>query len=94
MSGMATRHISEDKALQDMAGLLASVRAGQEIVIENDPHRAVLLKLAENERPRLLSESLRMARERNNPVLLDDEFGDDVEAAIASRPEPLSSPWD
>jgi hypothetical protein len=44
---------------------------------------------------RLLSESLRLAREHGSTATLDEDFAKDVEAAIESHREPLNPPaWD
>jgi hypothetical protein len=44
---------------------------------------------------RLLSESLRMAKERASRATLDPDFARDLEAAINSHREPLNPPtWD
>ncbi|WP_142988474.1 hypothetical protein [Granulicella rosea] len=43
---MATFHISEIEAASDFAGLMARVRAGEEIVIESDTHPVAVLRPA------------------------------------------------
>ncbi len=44
---------------------------------------------------RLLSESLRLAHEHGSTATLDEDFGRDVEAGIASHSKPLEPPtWD
>jgi hypothetical protein len=44
---------------------------------------------------RLLSESLRLAKERGSSATLDGEFGRDLEAVVGSHREPLTPPaWD
>ena len=90
---MALIRISESEAARDFAGLLARVRAGEEIVIEKEASPAVVLRVA-TERPlRRLSESLRMAREHGSTVTLDGGFARDLEAAVNSHPETLENPW-
>jgi len=45
--------------------------------------------------PRLLSESLRILKERGSMVTLDSEFARDLEEIIQSHGEPLNPPaWD
>jgi hypothetical protein len=61
---METIHISEDEAARDFPGLMARVRAGAEVVIENPRSPDVVLRVAEEPRGRLLSESLAMAEAR------------------------------
>ena len=44
---------------------------------------------------RLLSESLKILKERGSTITLDSEFGSDLEAVIDSHREPLNPPaWD
>lgn len=87
-------HISELEAAHRFAALLARLRAGEEIVIEDDSHPVAVVHPAEPP-VRLLSESLRLAREHGSSVTLDEDFGKDVEAGIASHQKPLEPPaWD
>jgi prevent-host-death family protein len=87
-------HISEAEAARDFASLLARVRAGAEIVIEKDARPVAVVSPAESS-VRLLSESLRLAREHASTTTLDEDFAKDVEAAIESHREPLTPPaWD
>jgi antitoxin (DNA-binding transcriptional repressor) of toxin-antitoxin stability system len=91
---MATIHISEAEAARDFAGLLARVRAGAEVVIEDDHSPAVVLRAAVARPIRRLSESLRMAKEHRSTATLDGGFAHGLEAVINSHPEPLENPWD
>jgi antitoxin (DNA-binding transcriptional repressor) of toxin-antitoxin stability system len=87
-------HISEAEAARDFAGLLARVRAGDEIVIGDAAHLVAVVRPAEPH-VRLLSESLRLAREHASTATLDEDFARDLEEAINSHREPLNPPaWD
>jgi antitoxin (DNA-binding transcriptional repressor) of toxin-antitoxin stability system len=87
-------HVSETEAASDFASLMARVRAGAEVVIEHDARPVAVLRPAEPH-VRLLSESLRLAREHGSTVTLDGDFGRDLEEIINSHREPLSPPaWD
>jgi prevent-host-death family protein len=87
-------HVSEAEAASDFGSLLKRVRAGAEIVIEHDAQPVAVIHPAEPT-VRLLSESLRLAREHGSSVTLDQNFGADVEAAVQSYREPLDPPaWD
>ena len=91
---MATIRISETDACRGLAGILARVRAGVEVVMESPAAPAVVLR-ADVERPlRRLSESLRLAKERRSTATLDGGFARDLEAAVNGHPEPLENPWD
>jgi antitoxin (DNA-binding transcriptional repressor) of toxin-antitoxin stability system len=88
-------HISEkDAATTTVATLLAHVRAGAEVIIENGARPVAVVRPAEPH-VRLLSESLRLAREHGSTATLDPDFAKDVEAAVESHREPLNPPaWD
>jgi antitoxin (DNA-binding transcriptional repressor) of toxin-antitoxin stability system len=87
-------HISEAEAASDFAGLMARVREGAEVVIENGKLPVAVVRPAEPH-VRLLSESLRLAKEHGSTAVMDADFARDVEAAIESHREPLDPPeWD
>jgi antitoxin (DNA-binding transcriptional repressor) of toxin-antitoxin stability system len=89
-----TIRVSEAEAANDFPSLLARVRAGAEVVIERNAEAVAVLRPA-GPNVRLLSESLRLAKERSSNATLDDEFGRDLEAAVSSHREPLTPPaWD
>lgn len=89
---MATVHIQETDAARDFAGLLARVRAGEEIVIEREASPAVVLRVAVEPRGRLLSESIALAKKHAKELgyepRMDPEFAADLEEIINSR-----KPW-
>jgi hypothetical protein len=70
------------------------VRAGAEVVIERNAEAVAVLRPAAPN-VRLLSESLRLAKEGGWNTTLDAEFGRDFETAVSSHREPLTPPaWD
>ncbi len=90
---MAVIHISEADAARDFAGLLARVRAGAEIVIESDARAVAVVRPAGDEfRPRLLSESIALAKKHAEELgyepRMDPEFAADLEEIIRNR-----RPW-
>ena len=89
-------HISEEEAARDFAGVLARVRAGAEVVIESESGKLPVATVRPAEpHVRLLSESLRLAKEHASTATLDPDFAHDLEAAINSHREPLNPPaWD
>jgi antitoxin (DNA-binding transcriptional repressor) of toxin-antitoxin stability system len=91
---MAVIHISRAEAASDFDGLLALAANGDEVFIEANMRVVARLLPADAPRPRLLSESLKILKQRGSTVTLDDEFGRDLEAVINSHPEPLRNPWD
>jgi prevent-host-death family protein len=83
-------HISESEAASHFTELLARPRADEEIVIEDDSRPVAVVHPVEPS-VRLLSESLRLAREHGSKATLDEDFARDVEAGIASHREPLGN---
>ena len=98
MKAMETIHISEDEAARYFAGLMARVRAGAEIVIENPCSPAVVLRVAEEPRSPLLSESIAIAeagsKERGYKAVMDPDFAADMLEIIANRKPRDTSAWD
>jgi antitoxin (DNA-binding transcriptional repressor) of toxin-antitoxin stability system len=88
---MATFHISQDEAKRDFDGLMDRVRNGDEVVIEENAATVAVMKPA-GEHVRLLSDSIRMLKERGSTVTLDDEFGRDLEEIINLHREPMFGP--
>ena len=87
-------HVSEAEAASDFASLLARVREGAEVVIEHEARPVAVVRPAEPH-VRLLSESLRLAKEHGSTATLDGDFERDLEEVINSHREPLNPPaWD
>lgn len=84
-------HISEAEAAGDFAALMARVRAGAEVVIENGERPVAVLHAAEPVR-RSISECIALAKaheeETGKAPVLDPDFANDVEGIINQR-----KPW-
>lgn len=95
MLRMATFRISEAEAARDFAAVLARVREGAEVIIENESS-AVAVVVPPNRRPgRTLSEIIARLDKRGSLIVPDAEFARDVEETVRSHPEPLDPPeWD
>jgi antitoxin (DNA-binding transcriptional repressor) of toxin-antitoxin stability system len=95
---MSVIHVTAAEAARDFAALLARVRAGEEVVIEDGVSPSVILRMAEQPRGRRLSESLALAeahtRERGYEVIMDPDFAADVEERIRARKPRDTSVWD
>jgi len=78
---MGTVHIPENEAARNLPGLLARVRAGEEIVIENEAAPAVVLRVAPPRRS--ISESIARAEARTEELgdkpVMDAGFAADLE---------------
>jgi len=83
--------ISEAEAASDFASLLARVRAGAEVVIENGERPAAVLHAADPVR-RSISECIALAKaheqETGRAPVLDPDFADDEEEILSHR-----KPW-
>jgi antitoxin (DNA-binding transcriptional repressor) of toxin-antitoxin stability system len=84
-------HISEVDAAGDFASLLARVRAGAEVVIENGERPVAVLHAADPVR-RSISECIARAKaheeETGRAPVLDPDFAEDVEEILSNR-----KPW-
>lgn len=86
---MATVHLSEAEVARDLHAVLATVRQGVEVVIEQDHRPVAVLKSSHLERPgRKLSECIALAkayeaRFGSSPIP-DVGFAEDVQAGIDS----------
>jgi antitoxin (DNA-binding transcriptional repressor) of toxin-antitoxin stability system len=76
-------HISEAEAASDFAALLAHVRSGAEIVIENAAQPIVVIRSAEPVR-RTISECIALLPE-DSTATIDPDFAKDVQAAVSNR---------
>jgi antitoxin (DNA-binding transcriptional repressor) of toxin-antitoxin stability system len=87
-------HISEEEAaLGNLATLLAHVRAGVEVIIQNGERPVAILHPADSV-PRKISECIALLPEDSTAVV-DPDFAKDVGAAVEGNREPLNPPpWD
>lgn len=92
-------HISEEEAARDFAGVLARVREGAEVVIESDARPVAIVRPANDEfRPRLLSESIALARKHAEALgyepRMDPDFAADLEEIAKNRRPWNPSAWE
>lgn len=90
---MAVIHISESEAASDFAALLARVRAGAEVIIEQGSTPVAVLRTPSPPR-RSIEECIAMLP--TGPLAtIDEDFARDVEDAAAAHRESLRPPvWD
>jgi antitoxin (DNA-binding transcriptional repressor) of toxin-antitoxin stability system len=97
MTSMATIHISVAEAARDFAGLLARVRAGAEVVIEDGPLTVAVLHSPTPPR-RSISESIALAESRSKELgykpVMDADFAADLEEIIRNRKPRDFAAWD
>jgi len=84
-------HISEAEAVSDFAALMARVRAGAKVIIENGARPVAVLHAAEPVR-RSVSECIALAKtheeETGKAPVLDPDFARDLEEIVNQR-----KPW-
>lgn len=94
-----TVRITEAELASDIHAVLARVREGDEVIVEQD-HRAVAVIKTPTPGPgRKLSECIALAKAHEEELgyapVPDPDFANDVQAAIDSRREPFQPPaWD
>ncbi len=100
MEAMATVHRGEAELARDLHAVLAKVRQGVEVVIEQDRQPIAVLKSSVSARPgRKLSDCIALAKAYEAKVcvapLPDEDFAKDVQAGIDSRRDSFEPPaWD
>ena len=94
---MAAVHISETEAARNLAGIIARVYAGEEIVIDNGTLAVALIPSPAPSR-RSVSDCIALAKrhemESGEVPILDPDFAADVEEIVRNR-KPWNPPaWD
>ena len=90
---MATIHIPEAEAAEKFTALMASVRAGGEVIVENNSLPVAVLSAPVAPR-RTIEECIALLPEHSSGIM-DDEFAADIAAAIEAHREPLDpQAWD
>ena len=93
-----TERITEAELARDVHSVLAKVRAGVEIIVE-DEHQPVATITGPRRSGRKVSDCLALARAYEEKLgyspVPDPEFARDLQAAIEAHPEPVDPPaWD
>lgn len=87
--------MTEAELARDIYAVLARVREGDEVIVEQEDHRPVAVIKTPPGGGRLLSECIALAEARGSGVTLDAGFMNDVEEGIAGRSRPWSPPsWE
>ncbi len=95
---MATLRITEAELTRDIHTVLAKVKEGVEVIVEQD-HRPVAVIKTPHRPGRKISECVAMARAHEKELgyapVPDPDFAQDVQTAIDAHCEPLNPPaWD
>ena len=100
MKAMATVHMSEAELARDLHAVLAKVRQGVEVVIEQDRQPIAVLKSSGAARPgRKLSDCIALATAYETKLgfapIPDEDFAKDVQAGIDLRRDSFEPPaWE
>ncbi|MGD0364190.1 MAG: hypothetical protein ABSC93_25215 [Bryobacteraceae bacterium] len=87
-------HVSEADVVKDIAAVLAKVRQGSEIVIEEN-HRPIAVIKPSVTVGRPISEVVAELRARGSQAVVDDDFAHDIEAGIEAHRQPWTPPsWE
>jgi hypothetical protein len=90
---MVQIHMTEAEAARDFHAVLARVREGVEVVIE-EGHRRIALVRSPEAPGRPIEECIAIARARGSQATLDEDFAKDIEEIVATR-KPLDTPaWE
>lgn len=91
---MAIIHMTEAEVVKDIAGVLAQVRQGVEVVVEQN-HRAIAVIKPSPPAGRLISEVIAELKARGSNASMDEDFARDIEEGIKAQSGPWNPPsWD
>jgi antitoxin (DNA-binding transcriptional repressor) of toxin-antitoxin stability system len=91
---MVTVHMTEEEVVKDIVAVLAKVRQGVEIVVEQD-HRTVAFIKPSKAEGRMISEVIADLKRRGSNAMIDDDFARDIEEGIKAHRQPWNPPsWD
>jgi hypothetical protein len=91
---MATIHMSEAEVARDLHAVLAKVKQGLEVVIEQD-HRPIAVLRSSKPVGRSISEVVADLKKRGSTAVMDDDFARDIEEGLETWREPWNPPsWD
>ncbi len=92
---MATVRITEAELARDLHAVLEKVQQGNEVIVEREDHRPVAVIRSPHRSGRPIVDVLAEAKQRNSTVMLDEDFGKDLEVIIAAHQQPWNPPsWD
>jgi antitoxin (DNA-binding transcriptional repressor) of toxin-antitoxin stability system len=89
-----TVHMTDAELARDVPGVLAKVRQGVEVVIEQDSRPIAVLK-PPDVKGRRISQVIAALEASGAHAVVDDEFAQDVQAGINAHREPWNPPsWE
>jgi hypothetical protein len=91
IEGMMTVYVTEAELARDVHAVLAKVRLGVEVIIEQDSRPIAVLK-APQTKGRKLSEVIAALEASGANAVIDEDFARDVEEGINAHREPWNPP--
>ncbi len=87
-------HLSEADVVKDIVAVLAKVREGTEVIVEQD-HRPIAVIKPPKPAGRPISEVIAALKARGSNAVIDDDFARDIEAGIEAYRQPWTPPsWE
>jgi hypothetical protein len=94
IKAMDVVHMTEAEVVKDIAAVLAKVRQGSEIVIEEGSRPMAVIKRSVRA-GRMITDVITDLKARGSDVAMDDEFARDIEEGIKAHRQPWNPPsWD
>jgi len=94
MIGGMTVHVTEAELARDVRAIVAKVRQGVDVVIEQDSLPVAVLK-APQVKGRLISEVIAALQANGANAVVDDDFARDVDEGIKAHRQPWNPPsWE
>jgi len=94
IESMAVVHMSEADVVKDIVAVLAKVRQGSEIVIEQGNRPVAVIKPSKPA-GRMISEVIADLKARGSEATMDDDFARDIEEGIKAHRQPWNPPsWE
>ena len=94
IGGMAVVHMSEADVVKDIVDVLAKVRQGSEIVIEQGNRPVAVIKPSQPA-GRMISDVIADLKTRGSDATMDDDFARDIEEGIKAHRQPWNPPsWE
>lgn len=91
MEAMATVRMSEAELARDLHAVLAKVREGLEVVIEQDQRPVAVIKPSHRS-GRPISQIVAELKARGSNAVMDDDFARDIEEGIKAQRQPWNPP--
>jgi len=91
IKAMDVVHMTEAEVVKDIAAVLAKVRQGSEIVIEEGSRPMAVIKRSVRA-GRMITDVITDLKARGSDVAMDDEFARDIEEGIKAHRQPWNPP--